>query len=230
VFIEVLQNGMLPQQFSTAETVANEVQAVYQQAVVEGKLTPKKQLRRRPNKRALHYKPIIDPFSRRQRDSANCHAAAHSHWERRTQMANVTVADERLPDTIGTRRGLSLWQRMRRNFWGYVFIAPWVILYIVFGLYPLVLSFYLTFFDYSFVAPENRAFVGVGNWLQGILDPSFGKACSTLFTIRPSSLCSRMAWACSRPFSSFAPSGAGVSFARLLLTGPHLHDGAYDRR
>jgi len=38
--IEVLQNGMLPQQFSTAETVANEVQAVYQQAVVEGKLTP----------------------------------------------------------------------------------------------------------------------------------------------------------------------------------------------
>jgi multiple sugar transport system substrate-binding protein len=40
MFIEVLQNGMLPQQFSTAETVANEVQAVYQQAVVEGKLTP----------------------------------------------------------------------------------------------------------------------------------------------------------------------------------------------
>jgi multiple sugar transport system substrate-binding protein len=40
MFIEVLQNGMLPQQFSTAETVASEVQAVYQQAVVEGKLTP----------------------------------------------------------------------------------------------------------------------------------------------------------------------------------------------
>lgn len=40
MFIEVLQNGMLPQQFSTAETVANEVQAVYQRAVVEGKLTP----------------------------------------------------------------------------------------------------------------------------------------------------------------------------------------------
>jgi multiple sugar transport system substrate-binding protein len=40
MFIEVLQNGMLPQQFSTAETVANEVQAVYQRAVVEGRLTP----------------------------------------------------------------------------------------------------------------------------------------------------------------------------------------------
>jgi ABC-type sugar transport system permease subunit len=94
-------------------------------------------------------------------------------------MANVTVAEERLPDTIGTRRGKrgrSLWQNMHRNFWGYVFIAPWVVLYIVFGLYPLVLSFYLTFFDYSFVAPENRAFVGVGNWLQGILDPLFWRS------------------------------------------------------
>jgi multiple sugar transport system substrate-binding protein len=40
VFIQVLENGLLPQQFSTAETVANEVQAVYQQAVVEGALTP----------------------------------------------------------------------------------------------------------------------------------------------------------------------------------------------
>jgi multiple sugar transport system substrate-binding protein len=40
MFVEVLKNGMLPQQFSTAETVANEVQAVYQQAVVEGELTP----------------------------------------------------------------------------------------------------------------------------------------------------------------------------------------------
>jgi|CXWJ01.1.fsa_nt_gi multiple sugar transport system substrate-binding protein len=39
VFVEVLENGMLPQQFSTAETVANEVQAVYQQAVVEGALS-----------------------------------------------------------------------------------------------------------------------------------------------------------------------------------------------
>ncbi len=39
-FVDILENGMLPQQFSTAETVANEVQAVYQQAVVEGELTP----------------------------------------------------------------------------------------------------------------------------------------------------------------------------------------------
>jgi multiple sugar transport system substrate-binding protein len=37
-FTEILKNGILPQQFSAAETVANEVQAVYQRAVVGGEL------------------------------------------------------------------------------------------------------------------------------------------------------------------------------------------------
>ncbi len=70
----------------------------------------------------------------------------------------------------------SLWRRIRRYYWGYLFIAPWVLLYAVFGLYPLILSFYLTFFDYSFVQPGNRAFVGMGNWINGILDPLFWKS------------------------------------------------------
>lgn len=67
----------------------------------------------------------------------------------------------------------SLWARMKRYYWGYLFISPWVILYVIFGLYPLVLSFYLTFFDYSFVNPQERAFVGMGNWLRGLTDPLF---------------------------------------------------------
>ena len=96
-------------------------------------------------------------------------------------MADATVAGEQLPDTIRRRRTVSLWQRIRRHYWGYIFISPWIILYLVFGLYPLVLSFYLTFFNYSFVAPENRAFVGVGNWLQGILDPLFWKSLFNIF-------------------------------------------------
>jgi ABC-type sugar transport system permease subunit len=46
----------------------------------------------------------------------------------------------------------------------------------VFGLYPLALSFYLTFFTYSFVRPENYVFVGVGNWLRGVTDGLFWKS------------------------------------------------------
>lgn len=75
--------------------------------------------------------------------------------------------------TIEQQKSPRLWQRMRRYFWGYLFVAPWVLVYVVFGLYPLLLSFYLTFFDYSFVRPEDYIFVGIGNWLRGLLDPLF---------------------------------------------------------
>jgi len=71
---------------------------------------------------------------------------------------------------------LGVLQRARRHWWGYIFVSPWVILYLIFGLYPLILSFFLTFFNYSFVTPEDRTFVGIGNWVRGISDPLFWKA------------------------------------------------------
>jgi ABC-type sugar transport system permease subunit len=75
----------------------------------------------------------------------------------------------------------SLGTRMRRYIWGYIFVSPWVLLYLAFGLYPLLLSFYLTFFTYSFVRPDDLVFVGIGNWLQGITDPLFWKSVFNIF-------------------------------------------------
>lgn len=69
-----------------------------------------------------------------------------------------------------------LGQRIWRYAWGYVFVTPWLLLYLAFGLYPLLLSFYLTYFTYSFVRPEDYVFVGIGNWIQGLLDPLFWKS------------------------------------------------------
>ena len=66
-----------------------------------------------------------------------------------------------------------LWQRMRRYGWGYLFVMPWILIYLVFGIYPLLLSFYLTFFNYSFTNPGALEFVGIGNWIRGLLDPLF---------------------------------------------------------
>jgi len=78
--------------------------------------------------------------------------------------------------TTATTSGPSLRTRMRRGIWGYIFVSPWILIYLAFGLYPLLLSFYLTFFTYSFVRPEDYVFVGIGNWLQGIRDPLFWKS------------------------------------------------------
>jgi multiple sugar transport system permease protein len=87
-------------------------------------------------------------------------------------MANITVPVQRR--THGEMsRPPNLWKRIRRTGWGYLFVSPWVLLYLVFGLYPLVLSFYLTFFTYSFTRPQDLAFVGLGNWIRGVQDGLF---------------------------------------------------------
>lgn len=75
--------------------------------------------------------------------------------------------------SIGHKGPPTLWTRIRQNIWGYIFVAPWIVLYLAFGLYPLALSFYLTFFEYSFIRPEDYVFVGIGNWVRGLLDPLF---------------------------------------------------------
>jgi multiple sugar transport system permease protein len=89
-------------------------------------------------------------------------------------MATRTVDVPRLkPGPSAPHREAHLWRRMVRYRWGYIFVAPWILLYAIFGIYPLVLSFYLTFFTYSFVRPDDLAFVGIGNWIRGIQDPLF---------------------------------------------------------
>jgi ABC-type sugar transport system permease subunit len=75
----------------------------------------------------------------------------------------------------------SLWVNIRRYFWGYLFVAPWIVLYLAFGLYPLALSFYLTFFDYSFIQPEDYVFTGIGNWVRGLTDPLFWRSVLNIF-------------------------------------------------
>src|SRR5918996_2177858 len=78
--------------------------------------------------------------------------------------------------TLQTKPTKRLRQHIRHYAWGYVFVLPWLLLYLAFGLYPLLLSFYLTYFTYSFVRPEDYVFVGIGNWIQGLLDPLFWKS------------------------------------------------------
>ncbi len=64
----------------------------------------------------------------------------------------------------------------RDGIWGYAFLAPWAIVFSVYFIYPILLSFYLSFFNYNFVNPESRVFVGIGNWVRTAADPLFWRA------------------------------------------------------
>jgi multiple sugar transport system permease protein len=56
----------------------------------------------------------------------------------------------------------------RENFTGYLFIAPWLIGFLVFSLGPFIQSFYLSFTRYNIVQPPK--FIGLANYRMMLFD------------------------------------------------------------
>jgi multiple sugar transport system permease protein len=74
-------------------------------------------------------------------------------------MTSTSVARPRRR-TLPRRSGLA-WRRAR---WGYVFIAPWLIGFLLFILFPMVATLAFTFTNISLAQEEPLAFVGLQNW------------------------------------------------------------------
>jgi ABC-type sugar transport system permease subunit len=85
-------------------------------------------------------------------------------------MGRSTVASSaERASLLHTLLGRRLTYRGRQQIWGFVFALPAVILFAVFAIYPILQTFYLSFFDYNMVnTPE---FVGLANY-QTILGGS----------------------------------------------------------
>jgi ABC-type sugar transport system permease subunit len=56
----------------------------------------------------------------------------------------------------------SLWHRIKKSRWAFVFISPFYILFVIFGLYPMLLSMYLSLTRWKGVGP--MAFAGLVNF------------------------------------------------------------------
>ncbi len=61
----------------------------------------------------------------------------------------------------------------RRNAVGYVFLAPWLLGFIVLTLYPMLYSLQLSFTDYDFTKPDATQWIGLGNY-QKMFGSAFG--------------------------------------------------------
>jgi len=59
----------------------------------------------------------------------------------------------------------------RRNCWGYVFIAPFLVVFVLFGLYPIIYTFELSFQKWNGFSPVQNA--GFQNWLRLTDDSTF---------------------------------------------------------
>jgi ABC-type sugar transport system permease subunit len=66
------------------------------------------------------------------------------------------------------------WRRNQRQIAPYLFVAPFFIIFLVFGLYPIVYSFVLSF--YKGFGFEQKTFFGLGNYIHLFQDPRYGKA------------------------------------------------------
>jgi ABC-type sugar transport system permease subunit len=63
----------------------------------------------------------------------------------------------------------------RKYFWAYMFILPQLIFFLVFTIYPIVMSYVYSFYDWSGFGPMSD-FIGFGNFKKVIQDPAFWNA------------------------------------------------------
>ena len=64
--------------------------------------------------------------------------------------------------SIPIEKKRSLWKEIRKNRWAYVFISPFYILFLAFGLGPFLFSIYMSFSKWDGLGPIE--FVGLKNF------------------------------------------------------------------
>ena len=65
------------------------------------------------------------------------------------------------------RRTLQQQQRL----WGWIFLSPWIIGFVIFTAAPIIASLIFTFTDFTLARPGEISFVGLKNWQKLFSDP-----------------------------------------------------------
>lgn len=71
---------------------------------------------------------------------------------------------------------MQILKKINKYKWGYIFLLPWIVLFCVFGLYPMWLSVKMTFLDYNLLEPQKMRFIGIENWIEVLTDSMFWKS------------------------------------------------------
>lgn len=75
-----------------------------------------------------------------------------------------------LHPTPTIRRRATVIARRERN-WGLIFLAPWIVGFLVFFLGPMIASLVFSFTNLVLVRPDETRFVGLDNWRRIFSDP-----------------------------------------------------------
>jgi multiple sugar transport system permease protein len=100
----------------------------------------------------------------------------------------------------------------QQRFWGWVFLSPWIIGFILFTAVPIVVSFIFTFTNFSLNSSATLRFVGLDNWLKLFRDP---------VTLQALSVTLRFA-VIAVPFNILVPLGMAALLNSKYLWGKRL--------
>lgn len=78
-------------------------------------------------------------------------------------------AQEKLAELKSKKRGISKLERSRER-WGYLFISPWLIGFVLFTLLPIIATLAFSFTNYNPVNAETTEFVGISNFTTMFTD------------------------------------------------------------
>jgi multiple sugar transport system permease protein len=96
-------------------------------------------------------------------------------------VTSTSVPAAALPATKnGSRNGVSDRSRAENRL-GQKLVAPAIILMLIVTAFPMIRAVWLSVYDYSLTAPDDRDFVGLSNYLTALSDPLFWK--STAITV-----------------------------------------------
>jgi multiple sugar transport system permease protein len=90
----------------------------------------------------------------------------------------------RKPSSRPAQKSLNLERQQTK--WGYLFVAPWIIGFLIFTLVPVLATLVLAFTNYNPVQPENVRFIGFQNWRIMAGDAKVGA--SLLVTVKYAAL------------------------------------------
>lgn len=51
------------------------------------------------------------------------------------------------------------------NVWGFAFVMPWIVYFLILQVYPFIMSIKTSFMDINLIVPEKAKFVGLGNFI-----------------------------------------------------------------
>lgn len=74
------------------------------------------------------------------------------------------------PASSSKTKGMSPLMRQQRR-WGWIFLSPWIIGFMLFTAVPMVYALVLSFMDYTYNLPDEMTFVGLANYQNLFKDP-----------------------------------------------------------